>query len=142
MKYAQYITKKRMKAEAICGPVNIPWGTVLPVEGEYITYKGLPLCAVGSQNSKEYFWGYDRDNPQPEIDRQKAAADLLATAPKENGDSLASTFSPWKKYGHLEQIPGAWLWVWDSTVADLPRHQLDQLLACTRTGATPQEVQV
>lgn len=141
MEYAEYITKKRMRAAAICGLVNIPWGTVLPVEGEYITYKGLPLCAVHSQNSKEYFWGYDRSNPQPEIDRQKAAADLLATAPKEDGDSLASPFSPWKKYGHLEQIPGSWLWTWDDCVADLPKAQLDHLLACTRSGASPREVQ-
>lgn len=141
MEYAEYITKKRMRAAAICGPVNIPWGTVLPVEGEYITYKGLPLCAVHSQNSKEYFWGYDRSNPQPEIDRQKAAADLLATAPKEDGNSLASPFSPWKKYGHLDQIPGAWAWTWDDCVADLPKAQLDHLLACTRSGGSPREVQ-
>lgn len=140
MEYTEYITKKRMKAAAICGSVNIPWGTVLPVEGEMITYKCLPLCAVKSQNCKEYFWGYVRENPQEEIARQQAAADLMATAPKATGEALASPFSPWRKYGHLQQAPGAWLWVWEDGVADLPRGQLDHLLACVKSGATPKGV--
>lgn len=142
MKYDQYIVKKRMRVRAACGlQVNIPWGTILPVDGDFIIYKGNGLCATTSQNAKEYFWGYDQDHPQEEIERQKTAAALLETAPKESGTALASPFSPWRKYGHLEQIPGAWMWVWETAVADLPKSQLDHLLACTRSGDAPQEVQ-
>ncbi len=143
MKYDHYIVKKRMRVRSASNlQVNIPWGTILPVVGNFITYKGNRLCAVTSQNAKEYFWGYDQDHPQEEIERQKAAADLMGTAPKESGDALASQFSPWREYGHLEQIPGAWIWVWENTVADLPKCRLDYLLACTRSGNTPQEVQM
>lgn len=143
MKYDLYITKKRMRVRAACGlQVNIPWGTILPVDGDFIVYKDNRLCAVKSQNAKDYFWGYDQDNPQAEIERQEAAAALMETAPKDSGDALASPFSPWRKYGHLEQIPGGWLWVWDDAVEDLPKCQLERLLACAKSGAVPQEVRM
>lgn len=130
-----------MRGQAACGlQVNIPWGTILPVDGDFIIYKGNRLCAVTSQNAKEFFWGYDQNQPQEEIERQQTAAALIEVAPMDSGDALASPFSPWRKYGHLEQIPGAWLWVWDATVADLPKCQLDHLLSCVRSGDTPREV--
>ena len=50
----EYITRKRMKAVGICGEVNIPWGTVLVSDGEFILHNGLRLCAEKSQNAYDY----------------------------------------------------------------------------------------
>lgn len=140
MQYQQYITKKRTRVDGICGRVNIPWGTILPVEGDFITYKGQPLCAVRSKTARDHLWGYDPQNPEAEIKRQEAVALLLATAPKDNGDALASPSNPWNRYGHLEQTPEAWVWAWDPAVEDLPLATAERLLACTRSGAKPWEV--
>lgn len=142
MKYDQYIVKKRLRALAICGTVNIPWGTILPVVDGFIIYKGQHLCAITSQNAKDYFWGYDPENPETEIERQKAVAVLLATAPQENGDVLADPANSWSRYGHLEQIPGAWTWVWFKDMEDLPQTMAEYLLDCIHkkkqpAGSTP-----
>ena len=140
MQYQQYITKKRTRVDGICGRVHIPWGTILPVEGGFITYKGRPLCAVRSKTARDHLWGYDPQNPEAEIKRQEAVALLLATAPKDTGDALAAPGNPWNKYGHLEQTPEAWVWVWDPTVEDLPLATVERLLSCTRSGTKPWEV--
>lgn len=140
MKYGQYIVKKRMRIEGINGRVNIPWGTVLPVSGDFIMHQGRALCATGSENRKAYFWGYDPENPQAEIRRQETAAALLAVSPKGDADTLASPFNPWRKYGHLEETPVGSVWIWDAAVEDMPQAQLDRLLECARRGTAPTEV--
>lgn len=145
MKYGQYIVKKRMRVDGINGRVNIPWGTILPVAamppmGDFIMHQGRALCGVGSENQKTYFWGYDPADPQAEIKRQETAAALLAISPKDDAGALSSPFSPWRKYGHLEETPVGAMWVWDDAVEDMPQPQLDHLLECARSGATPTEV--
>ncbi len=52
---SQYITRKRFKGLAICGEVNLPYGT--PCEGKdtYIYYNGKPLCRRTSQTAIDYF---------------------------------------------------------------------------------------
>ncbi|MEG2420642.1 MAG: hypothetical protein RSB55_03760 [Oscillospiraceae bacterium] len=141
MEYGQYIVKRRMRAKAICEKVNIPWGTILPAADGFIWYHDKHLCAVGSQNAKAYFWGYDPADPETEIERQKAAEQLMDTAPKDSGDALASRGNPWNRYGSLDQVPGGWRWVWnEETVENLPYCQLSHLLDCTRTGKAPVEV--
>lgn len=139
MRYSRYIVKKRMRAKAICGPVNLRYGTILPVAGEYITTEnGKPVCAVTSQNAKDYFWGYDPERPQEEIERQKSAAALMDAAPKDDGDALADPSNPWRRYGHLDEIMGgASVWTWDSAVEDLPKETVDHLLRCVESGTWP-----
>lgn len=137
MEYGQYIVKKRMRENGITGRVNIPWGTILPVVDGFIQHNGQAVCATTSENAKRYFWGYDPENPEAEIERQKAVAALLETAPDESGDALADPSNPWSRYGHLEQIPGAWMWVWSKDLEDLPRSAADYLLDCIRNRKRP-----
>ena len=40
------VTKKRTRVDGICWRVNIPWGTILPVEGDFITYKAQAIGEV------------------------------------------------------------------------------------------------
>lgn len=140
MKYTQYITKRRMRVVGIGGPVNIPWGTVLPVAGDFIQHNGKAVCGVRSQTARQFFYGYDPSNPEAEIKRQQTVEALLATSPNEDGDALALPWNPWRKYGHLAELPGMCVWEWDPTVEDLPQAAVEYLLACTKSGAKPWEV--
>ncbi|MEG1578158.1 MAG: hypothetical protein RR336_05270, partial [Oscillospiraceae bacterium] len=76
MIYTRYITKKRMRLNAICGAVNLPWGTILPVVDGFIVRGADRICAEKSQNAKDYFWGYAEEHPEEEIERQQLAAEL------------------------------------------------------------------
>lgn len=56
MERVQYIAKKRARFQAVCGQVNIPWGTTVYLDGEFLqTCDGAVLCAVTSRNAHEYF---------------------------------------------------------------------------------------
>ena len=51
----RYIVKKRMKADGICGPVNLPHGTAVEAVDGMITHQGAAVCAVASRNAHLYF---------------------------------------------------------------------------------------
>ena len=55
MEYKTYITRKRAKFNAICGPVNIPYGTALENQGGFLMYQGQQVCGVASQNAFDHF---------------------------------------------------------------------------------------
>lgn len=56
MNYKSYIVRKRCKIDAICGPVNLPYGTLVMCEnGVICTKEGKPICYVASQNARDYF---------------------------------------------------------------------------------------
>ena len=52
---SRYVARKRAKFKAMCGRVNIPWGTVLEEQGGFLIYQGKRLCAVTGQNAHDYF---------------------------------------------------------------------------------------
>lgn len=51
----RYIVKKRMKADGICGPVNLPYGTAVEAVEDYLIHQGRRLCAVTSRKAHLYF---------------------------------------------------------------------------------------
>ena len=55
MEYKTYIARKRARFEAICGPVNIPFGTVLENQGGFLMRQGQQVCGVTSQNAFDHF---------------------------------------------------------------------------------------
>lgn len=55
MEYKTYIARKRARFEAICGPVNIPFGTALENQGGFLMHQGQRLCSVTSQNAFDHF---------------------------------------------------------------------------------------
>lgn len=138
MKYNQYIVKKRYKGQGIGGYVNIPYGTICDVSEEFIYYNGVKVCAVTSQNAYNHFWGFYPEDPEMEIERQKAAAKLFDTAPKESGDALANPNNAWNKYGKLMEYGfGMSVWQWDDMIFDLPTEELLYLLSCIEKGEAP-----
>lgn len=60
MEHTRYIARKRARFVAMCGPVNIPYGTPLE-ERDGILYSdpGKPVCYAESQNGEEFFCSDD-----------------------------------------------------------------------------------
>lgn len=55
MKANNYITRKRARFEAICGQVNIPYGTVLVCQGGFLVWNNLPVCSANSKHAHDFF---------------------------------------------------------------------------------------
>lgn len=55
MEYKKYIARKRARFKGACGPVNIPCGTELQVEGDFICLDGTPICFPEGQDSLANF---------------------------------------------------------------------------------------
>lgn len=56
MSYKNYLVRKRCKIDAICGPVNLRYGTLVVCHDDFLfTKDGKKLCHVNSQNAFEYF---------------------------------------------------------------------------------------
>ena len=137
MNYRNYITKKRCKIKGIGGDFNIPYGTVCKVVDGFIIYDKRIVCAVRSQNGKEYFWGYDKNNPEEEIRRQETAKELNDIAPDLDVEDLLDDNNAWRKYGHLEEIINGYMWMWNDDVQDMSYLDLTRLLTCIKTHTDP-----
>lgn len=55
MEYNHYIVKKRARFHAICGPVNIPYGTEIEAINGILFLGDKMLCAGSSQNGLDFF---------------------------------------------------------------------------------------
>lgn len=56
MPHNTYMVRKRFKGDAMCGSVNLPYGTLVICSGGVIcTKEGKPLCLDTSQNAYNYF---------------------------------------------------------------------------------------
>lgn len=81
----EYITKKRARFEGICGPVNLPYNTILELDAGsgIIFYQGKPLCCATSQNAHDYLarnddgQGLKRGKLTDAITRRLARKDAL-----------------------------------------------------------------
>lgn len=51
----RYISHHRFKTRALCGAVNLPYGTEVECREGMLYHDGKPLCAARSQNGKEHF---------------------------------------------------------------------------------------
>lgn len=65
----EYMVKKRFRGKAICGDVNLPYGTPADLKnGNMITVNGKDICRITSQNAYDFFVrnddgnGYERAN--------------------------------------------------------------------------------
>ena len=72
----RFITTRRARFRAVCGRVNLPWGTPVELVEGYLEYDGKRLCAVGSENAKAYF---ARDDDGYGIERGKLIRSIRKT---------------------------------------------------------------
>lgn len=60
--YNSYIVTRRFKGRAICGDINLPYGTECSVEDGMIICPLGVICAVRSQNALDFFTQNDDGN--------------------------------------------------------------------------------
>ena len=72
-----YIVYKRFKGKAICGEVNLPYGTTCEEhDGILVLEDGRRLCAVTSQNAYDFF---SRNDDGHGLERGKLVHDIRST---------------------------------------------------------------
>ena len=69
-----YICFNRFKKKALCGEVNIPYGTKLDETNNVISYCGKPICYTKSQNAYDYF---ARNDDGKGLERGKLTAEII-----------------------------------------------------------------
>ena len=69
-----YICFRRFKQNALCGEVNIPYGTKLYEINNIISYWGNHICYIKSQNAYDYFARNDDGNG---LKRGKLTAEII-----------------------------------------------------------------
>ena len=69
-----YICFNRFKKNALCGEVNIPYGTKLDEANSIISYCENPICYTKSQNAYDYF---ARNDDGKGLDRGKLTAEII-----------------------------------------------------------------
>lgn len=69
-----YICFNRFKQKALCGEVNIPYGTKLDEVNNAISYCGNPICYTKSQNAYDYF---ARNDDGKGLERGKLTTEII-----------------------------------------------------------------
>ena len=69
-----YICFNRFKQNALCGKVNIRYGTKLDEVDNVISYCGNPICYIKSQNAYDYF---ARNDDGKGLERGKLTAEII-----------------------------------------------------------------
>ena len=110
-----YICFNRFKQNALCGEVNIPYGTKLDEINNIICYCGNPICYTKSQNAYDYFAINDDCKG---LERGKLTAEIIKLL---NNRKDGKYQNRWDRiWGDLSLLkykrpehPDHWLWNFD-----------------------------
>lgn len=119
MKHKTYITRKRARFDSVCGPVNIPYGTPLQVEGDFLCLDGKPLCYPESQTSLDFFSQNDDGNG---LQRGKLVGAILSRLEKRDSNHQSRWNKVWadplcQKYRRAEHED---YWIWNPDFFSAP----------------------
>lgn len=126
--FETYMTRKRMKCDAACGPVNIPYGTELKLEGDFICLDGQPLCYPASQLSLDHFVQNDDGRWEK---RAALVTTILTRLQKADGWSRKRWTALWcddlcQQYRRLEHQD---TWIWNPDFYNAPVEHLQHIAA-------------
>lgn len=115
-----YILYKRFKAKAICGEVNLPYGTEVKCENGILTIECNPICGDHSQNAYDYFARNDDGNG---LERGKLIQEIIKCLSKRDKDHQDRWNKVWEdalcqKYKRTEHTD-YWLWNHDFYNAEI-----------------------
>ena len=118
----RYIVTNRFKGQAICGAVNLPYGTTCETQDGYLILDdGRRLCAVTSQNAYDYF---SRDDDGHGLERGKLVQDIRRTLERRDAKHQARWDALWADEVanrlRRKDSPDFWIWSFDFYNADIP----------------------
>lgn len=128
MERVQYIAARRARFNAICGPVNIPYGTTVEAVDGFLERDGLRLCAVTSESAHKYF---ARDSDGNGLERGQLTASIIATVSKRD----KANADRWKKLWadplacRYRREDHADFWVWSHAFFEAPVEDLRHIAA-------------
>lgn len=118
----RYIVTRRFRGKAICGAVNLPYGTACDTQDGYLILEdGRRLCAVTSQNAYDYF---SRDDDGMGLERGKLVKDIRRTLERRDAKHQARWDALWADEVanrlRRKDSPDFWIWSFDFYNADIP----------------------
>ena len=108
----RYIVTRRFRGRAICGEVNLPYGTTCEEhDGILVLEDGRRLCAVTSQNAYDYF---SRDDDGMGMERGKLVQDIRSTLERRDAKYQARWDRLWADEGanKLRRTDREDYWLW------------------------------
>ena len=111
----KYICFRRFREKALCGEVNIPYGTKLVETNIVISYYGNPICYTKSQNAYDYF---ARNDDGKGLERGKLTAEIIKLLNNRNDGKYQDRWD--RIWGDLSLLKykrpehdDYWLWNYD-----------------------------
>lgn len=116
-----YIVRRRAQFLAICGPVNLPYGTEVSSDGAFLTVNGEKLCSITSQNAYDYF---SRNDDGHGLERGKLVQDIRRTLERRDAKYQARWDALWADADsnrlRRKDSQDFWIWSFDFYNADIP----------------------
>ncbi|MEY8261003.1 isoaspartyl peptidase [Oscillospiraceae bacterium 50-60] len=133
MERVQYIAARRARFNAICGPVNIPYGTTVEAVDGFLERDGLRLCAATSESAHKYF---ARDSDGHGLERGKLTAAIIATVSKRDKGHGARWAKLWAdpmacRYRRADHAD---FWVWSHDFFEAPVEDLRHIAGLIGVG--------
>ena len=118
----RYIVTNRFKGQAICGAVNLPYGTACETQDGYLILEdGRRLCAVTSQNAYDHF---SCDDDGHGLERGKLVEEITSRMEKRDAKHQARWDALWADEVanrlRRKDSPDFWIWSFDFYNADIP----------------------
>ena len=124
----RYIVTRRFRCNAICGPVNLPYGaTCEEHDGILVLEDGRKLCADTSQNAYDYF---SRDDDGMGLERGKLVQDIRRTLERRDAKHQARWDALWadEVANHFRRPDHADFWVWGQAFYQADIRDLEHIL--------------
>ena len=118
----RYIVTRRFRGRAICGAVNLPYGTTCEEhDGILVLEDGRKLCADTSQNAYDYFSRDDDGNGQ---ERGRLVQNIRRTLERQDAKRQTRWDALWADEVanrlRRKDSPDFWIWSFDFYNADIP----------------------
>ena len=127
----KYITHKRFKGKAICGDVNLPAMTECESDGSFIQHDGKVLCAIKSENARQYFSSNDDGRG---LERGRLTQDIQKLLAKRDDGYQSRWDKVWadplcRKYKRVEHND---YWLWNHKFFNAPISDLEYIYKLIR----------
>ena len=107
----RYIVTRRFCCNAICGPVNLPYGTEVSSDGAFLTVNGEKLCSITSQNAYDFF---SRNDDGHGLERGKLVHDIRRTLEHRDAKYQSRWYRLWadEVANRLRRKDSQDFWIW------------------------------